>query len=95
LPPGSARFPDSLAREEWKNGRVLFRHNPAFNGQPPEWSESFALQAPHVWWSFIEEEVTGEPNRYLEGPTIAAVQCLGADRWKALRAEREVEAPRP
>jgi hypothetical protein len=75
--------------------RILFRRTAAFTGQPSEWSEAFVSKAAHVWWSLVEEEATGEANRYPEGPTIAAVQCLGADRWKALRAEGEVEAPRP
>ena len=70
-----------------EDGRVLFRHNLAFTGQPPEWSESFASQAPHVWWSFIEEEVTGEACRYLNESKIASVVRLGADRWKPVEGE--------
>ncbi|HEX4919339.1 MAG TPA: hypothetical protein VFV92_01190, partial [Candidatus Bathyarchaeia archaeon] len=65
-----------------ENGRVLFRHNPAFAGQPPEWSEGFVSRAAHVWWSFVEEEATGEANRYPEEPAIVRVVCLSADRWK-------------
>ncbi|HET7442522.1 MAG TPA: hypothetical protein VFJ47_14560 [Terriglobales bacterium] len=73
-----------------ENGRVLFRHNPAFTGQAAELSEGFVSRAAHVWWSFVEEEATGEANRYPEEPAIAAVVCLSADHWKPIDGEEKI-----
>ena len=65
-----------------ENGRVLFRHNPAFTGQAPEWSEGFVSRAGHIWWSFVEEEATDEANRYPDESAVSAVAYLSVDRWK-------------
>jgi len=65
-----------------EDGRILFRRNPTFIFQPSEWGEAFVSKAAHVCWSFVEEEATGEANRYPEEPTIAAVVCISVDRWK-------------
>jgi hypothetical protein len=68
-----------------ENERILFRRNPAFIGQPSEWSEGFVSRAAHVWWSLVEEEATGESNRYPEESAVAAVVCLSVDRWKPVQ----------
>ena len=70
-----------------ENGRVLFRH-PAYDAGA-EWGESFLSKTPYVWWSFIEEEVTGDPSHYPDGPKITAVLCLGGDKWKPIESEEK------
>jgi hypothetical protein len=68
-----------------EDGRILFRRNPASIGPLSEWGEAFVSKAAHVWWSLVEEEATGEANRYPEEPTIAAVVCISVDRWKPVQ----------
>lgn len=78
-------LPKLLCPTRLENGHPFVRVNPAWNNGS-EWHQPFEVKAPHVW-SFIEEEVTGEACRYPNESKIAAVVCLGGDRWKSVEGE--------